>query len=239
MAERQKGTPEKSEERNYTRDGNATWKQLREVGRFGYSHSMVFTDFVDTALLALLSLTDNLRHPDIIERLRQNKFTGTYEEQYMRIVGKYRENKDRPRGQRPADYFAQAWAVLQQETGFVGQDVLGEIYMREITHGEHGQFFTPTPVSDFMAEITGGSEGETVCDPCCGSGRFFISIAKMNPNLRFVGVDISDVCAKMTVLNMWMFNLNADIYCGNSLSMEMFQVWNVRKGGFVYESKVE
>ena len=43
----------------------------------------------------------------------------------------------------------------------------------------------------------------------------------------------------MTVLNMWMFNLNADIYCGNSLSMEMYRLWRVRKGGFVYESEVD
>ncbi len=137
MAERQKGTPKQPKERTYTPDGSATWKQLTEIRKFGYGNSDIFRDFVDTALYALLSLTDNLRHPDIIERLKENKLTGTYEEQYMRLVGKYRENRGRPRGQRPADYFAQAWAVLQAETQHVGQDVLGEIYMREITHGEH------------------------------------------------------------------------------------------------------
>ena len=43
----------------------------------------------------------------------------------------------------------------------------------------------------------------------------------------------------MTALNMWLFDLDADIYHGNSLSMELFHVWKIRTGGFLYESVVE
>jgi len=43
----------------------------------------------------------------------------------------------------------------------------------------------------------------------------------------------------MTALNMWLFDLNADIYHGDSLAMKFFQVWKVRKGGFIYESEID
>jgi len=43
----------------------------------------------------------------------------------------------------------------------------------------------------------------------------------------------------MTVLNMWLFDLNADIYEGDSLSMKMSQMWRIRKGGFIYHELVK
>ena len=217
--------------------GQKTWEQLEEIHRFGYSNETIFNDFVDTILFALLSLTDNFRE-NIIEKLKQNKLTGKYEDQYLQLVGKYKENKNRESGKRPIDYFTKAWALLQLETKEFQQDLIGEIYMINISHGEHGQFFTPTQITDMMAQITGVS-GKTVCDPCVGSGRFFISMAKVNKDLYFTGVDISPICAKMTVLNMWLFDLNADIYEGDSLTMQMSQVWRIRKGGFIYHDLVK
>ena len=64
-------------------------------------------------------------------------------------------------------------------------------------------------------------------------------MAKLKKDLHFFGVDLSLICAKMTVLNMWLFDLNADIYHGNSLTMQMFYVWKIRKGGFLSEKKAE
>src|SRR5262245_1154342 len=129
MSERPTKQPK---EPHYTPEGDATWKQLMEIQRFGYGNSQIFRDFVDIALATLLSFTYNLQQPGYMERLRTNTLIGPYEEEYMRFVRKYRQNADRPRGERPADYFAQAWAVLQEETRRAGQDILGEVYMREI-----------------------------------------------------------------------------------------------------------
>jgi hypothetical protein len=42
----------------------------------------------------------------------------------------------------------------------------------------------------------------------------------------------------MTALNMWLFDLDADIYHGDSLALKMFHVWNIRRGGFLYESDI-
>ena len=223
--------------------GKKTWEQLEEIHRFGYDYSTIFSDFIDVCLSSLLSLTHNLQYGNIIERLQQNKLTGKYEEQYMQLVAKYPENKTKEKGKRPADYFGNAWGMLQKETRVAEADILGELFMTYISHGEHGQFFTPQHLSDMMAmmlDVERGEEGKgkTVCDPACGSGRFFISAGKLNKDLHFYGVDLSPICAKMTVLNMWLFDLNADIYHGDTLLMKMQHVWKIRKGGFVYEAEI-
>jgi type I restriction-modification system DNA methylase subunit len=221
--------------------GKQTWEQLENIHRFGYSYSTIFSDFLETCLSHLLSLTDNLSRKSF-EELKKCKFDGKYEDQYMQIVAKYRENKEREKGKRPADYFAHAWACLQKETHESGQDILGEIFTTQISFGEHGQFFTPSEIVELMTQITyspSGKAGETVSDPCCGSGRMFISVSKQNKNVHFYGVDLAIVCAKMTALNMWLFDLNADIFHGDSLAMKYFRVWKIRHGGFIYESEIK
>lgn len=49
-----------------------------------------------------------------------------------------------------------------------------ESFLGRTFRGELGQFFTPRPLVDFMVEILDPQEGETICDPCCGSGGFLI-----------------------------------------------------------------
>jgi len=133
--------------------GKEMWKQLENMHHFGYSNATIFTDFIDVCLFSLLSFTDNLTQPDIIERLKTNALTGNYEDEYMNIVEKYKENKTAEKGKRPADYFAQAWCSLLKETSESGQDVLGEIFMAKISFGEHGQFFTPSHIANMMTEL--------------------------------------------------------------------------------------
>lgn len=49
-----------------------------------------------------------------------------------------------------------------------------EQFLGRTFRGELGQFFTPRTVVDFMVDILDPEEGETICDPCCGSGGFLI-----------------------------------------------------------------
>ncbi len=49
-----------------------------------------------------------------------------------------------------------------------------EQFLGTTFRGELGQFFTPRTIVDFMVEILDPQEGETVCDPTCGSGGFLI-----------------------------------------------------------------
>ena len=49
-----------------------------------------------------------------------------------------------------------------------------EHFLGRTFRGELGQFFTPRTIVNFMVDILDPQEGETVCDPCCGSGGFLI-----------------------------------------------------------------
>ena len=138
--------------------GKETWQQLENIHRFGYSASTIFSDFLDICLFSLLSLTENMQHEDIIDRLKSNKLTGKYEAQYMKLVEKYPENKTTEKGQRPADYFSKAWGSLLKETWQSQEDILGEIFMAKISFGEHGQFFTPFNIADMMTKLLHSTE---------------------------------------------------------------------------------
>jgi type I restriction-modification system DNA methylase subunit len=186
-------------------------------------------------LSAYLSLTDNAVRGNVKEGA---KFDGPYEERYLKIMGRYASNQER--GNRPADYFGAAYHALSDEIQQSDGDPLGDLYMREITYGEHGQFFTPKPIADMMASIihapSKSEEGrEVVCDPCCGSGVMLMASAKQSPEARLVGIDLDIRCAKMCALNMCFRGLDADVYHGDTLSAEMYTVWTVRFGGFIQE----
>ena len=49
-----------------------------------------------------------------------------------------------------------------------------EQFLGTTFRGELGQFFTPRAIVDFMVEVLDPQEGETICDPTCGSGGFLI-----------------------------------------------------------------
>jgi type I restriction-modification system DNA methylase subunit len=222
------------------KSGTQTWQELAEIGRFGYAMSDVFRDFIDICLNTLLSYTDNLERSafeELTEKLQQNALDGEYVECYMQIVAKYPENQTRPYGKRPGDFFASAFDALQRETHASQQDVLGFLYERHLSLGEHGQFVTPPDVSKIVTMLPAQSEGDTVYESAVGSGRLLIAAAQHNPRRHFVGIDVSPICAHMAALNMWLFNLDADIYQGNILSKEMKYLWRIRRGGFIWESR--
>ena len=50
-----------------------------------------------------------------------------------------------------------------------------EQFLGKTFRGELGQFFTPRTIVDYMVDILDPKEGETICDPCCGSGGFLIT----------------------------------------------------------------
>ena len=53
--------------------------------------------------------------------------------------------------------------------GIAFEEFLGKTF-----RGDLGQFFTPRTIVDFMVSILDPQEGETICDPCCGTGGFLI-----------------------------------------------------------------
>lgn len=214
------------------------WTELEKICMAGDSPGNVFSDWLNLICFSLLSCTDNFSRPGFTEKLKTNTFDGQYSEEYMKIVKRY---TTKPEGKEHIQSFCHAWAIILKATQSLGKDILGEIYQQHITRGEHGQFFTPEHITEFMAEMIAGEEKkpETVSDPCCGSGRFLIGAGKKNPESMLYGTDIDYRCVRMTVLNMFAFDFNAVIYRGNSLLFEYSEIWTVRKGGFVSMSEVD
>jgi type I restriction-modification system DNA methylase subunit len=214
-----------------------SWKNLQKIIDLGYSRSNIFSDWLDLMLSALLSLSDNLKRGNIKDG---GKLDGEYEERYLKVIQRYKN--DGGQGTRPADYFAAAYHALLKEIEESNGDPLGEIYMQEISYGEHGQFFTPLHIAQMMAEIVSAPSksepgAQVICDPCCGSGVMLLAAAKEQPEARLVGIDLDERCAKMCALNMSFRGLSADVYHGDSLAGKMETVWMVRGGGLMQEQK--
>lgn len=218
--------------------GKEVWKELEKVGRDGYSN--YFEDWLDFILNSLLSLTDNIERMTsmaiLTKKFSDNKLDGIYNDRYLKGIEKYKS--ERPIGERPIDFFSKAWGNLAKETLDKKEDILGEIYQQRITFGEHGQFFTPPHITSLMAELVEVKKGEKVYDPCCGSGRFLIAVGKENEGTVLHGTDIDSRCAKMSVINMWLFDQNSLITWGDALTDEKpFKQWVTRQGGSVFEKE--
>lgn len=218
-----------------SKDGKEVWKELEKIIAFGYSAGDVFNDWLDIILYSLLSLTESGKK--IFEKKICGKAIDEYEKKYLEIVKKY--NNDAQKGERPIDYFSNAWVLLMKETEEKRKDIIGQIYQDRITYGEGGQFFTPEHIIEAMVAMVNPKKKEKVNDPCCGSGRMLISSFKKNKDVELFGTDLDKRCAKMAAINMWMFNCNALIKWGNSLSNETYQIWKILKGGFILTNQLK
>jgi len=112
-------------------------------------------------------------------------------------------------------------------------DAKGLAFQKFLSHKEKdgkGQFFTPEPVIDFCVEMIDPKLGESIIDPCCGSGGFIFSafrhILKNAPlakkedlisNLIF-GIDINKDITKIARMKLLLeANVKSNIVCHNSL----------------------
>lgn len=122
------------------------------------------------------------------------------------------------------------WADACDNGGEGFTDVLGDIFMEFVSHGRNGQFFTPQPICDMIAQMTFGEkqEGETVNDPACGSGRMLMAAAKINRRLKFYGADNDATCCKMAALNLIVNSMLGEIAYMNTLSLEYYYSFHIK-----------
>jgi hypothetical protein len=123
-------------------------------------------------------------------------------------------------------------------------DVFGQIFGElELQNSWRAQFFTPYHVSRMIARMTfdenfirGRIEDQgfiTACEPCCGAGGMVVAMAhaledisvNYQKHLHVSAVDIDPRCVHMTYVTAALFHIPALIYEGNSISMEMRNVW--------------
>jgi hypothetical protein len=141
--------------------------------RSGVSRAQAFEDFLHMSVCALSG--------------------GLMEEQYLATVKKHSDGK---KGKRGCDSIAHAFGRLVDAMEKTRLDILGDVFQGGITYGEAGQFMSPECICDMMARMTVDGadipveERKTVHDPCCGSGRMLLAVAKINPHWEFIGQDV-------------------------------------------------
>jgi type I restriction enzyme M protein len=119
-------------------------------------------------------------------------------------------------------------------------DVKGEIYEgllernAQDTKSGAGQYFTPRSLIRAMVEVMHPEPGQTVCDPACGTGGFFLATNEyLNEhhkldvdqqlflrNSTFKGWDIVDNTARLCAMNLFLHGIggeNSPVTVGDSL----------------------
>lgn len=111
------------------------------------------------------------------------------------------------------------------------QDFLGEVYSElNLTSSQHGQFFTPYPISRMMAEInlSNVQENQTspisIADPCCGTGGMLIATGNVLKSrgyklqdYMFYAQDIDWLVSMSAYVQMSLQGLQGMVVVGNSL----------------------
>jgi type I restriction enzyme M protein len=153
------------------------------------------------------------------------------------------------------DVLARLMEILnRQRLGLrdVDPDILGRAYeylLRKFAEGSGqsaGEFYTPMQVATLMAHILDPEEGETVYDPCCGSGGLLIKTQlrlrekmagrlgapphDLNPGdgsaesprsvqrpLQLFGQEINHVTYAMAKMNSFVHDMDAEIALGDTM----------------------
>ena len=181
------------------------------------SISTVFNDFLT---LSCCSLAQTVYQSDNLEQ------------RYLNIIKTYTKEQ--------AEEFSKLLAFLVLGLEQESQDFLGQVYMSlNLGSQANGQYFTPYSVCKFMAEINfaeiesfKSNQLITLSEPCCGSGALIIAFAQAlrehninyQQNLFVEAIDISEMCFKMTYIQLSLLGIPAKVVQGDSLSLKFQQV---------------
>ena len=128
----------------------------------------------------------------------------------------------------------------------VEPDILGRAYeylLRKFAEGQGqsaGEFYTPREVAIVMARFLEPKPGETVCDPCCGSGGLLIKChlelletkgkqkngrLKLPANVAPLGIfgqEINSSTFAMARMNAFIHDMEAEVALGDSMHRPAF-----------------
>lgn len=182
------------------------WGVFKEI-TYRWDYGEVFDDFLTLALCCFAHQTEEPLYFETIKKYDYKEL-----DLFPKLLGEWLMMHDRQ------------MRVLQWYDG------LGEFY--ELLTSRYksqrlGQFFTPQSVCDIMAQLNGdalANESEqTVNDPACGSGRFFLAMNAISksPHL-YIAQDIDFMCVKMTALNMMIHGLRGQVMHMDTIRMKYF-----------------
>jgi type I restriction-modification system DNA methylase subunit len=187
----------------------ADFKTLFERLSYSQDYSTTFSSFLDFALIQLAPhLTDAFKdEADRLERMYKVKDAETMAQLFMN------------------------WSIASDNDGDGFYDALGDLFMECVSFGRNGQFFTPQPICDMMAQLNYGEDlkpGQRVCDPACGSGRTLLSMGKLERRLKFYAADNDHTCVKMAVLNFLVNSMEGEVAWMNTLTMEHYKSYHIK-----------
>ena len=102
--------------------------------------------------------------------------------------------------------------ALDMSPSRVKEDIIGETYIYLISRfasdagKKAGEFYTPAAVSGLLAKLAAPQEGDTICDPACGSGSLLIKAAEAvgSDNFSLYGQEMNGATWALARMNMFM-----------------------------------
>ncbi len=199
---------------------------LKLFDAHGYRHDR-YSLFSDCMELCAISISNS-----VDSRSRTDR-----EARYLEIVGRY----DRPTIEMFPQILAEITLALEAAPG----DVLGSIFTAlEIHNKNRGQFFTPYPVCELMAQSAVGNAEDvrtliadkgfvSAMEPACGAGAMVIALAQAilaadinyQRHLHVTAVDIDQRAVHMAYIQFSLLHIPAHVMVGNSLSNEVREHW--------------
>jgi len=77
-----------------------------------------------------------------------------------------------------------------------------EFFIENVFKNNLGQFYTPLSLIKYMVEIIDPKDGETIYDPCCGTGGFLTYAKQLQAKANIYGNDVSNFMVRVTKLNL-------------------------------------
>ena len=148
-------------------------------------------------------------------------FCNNMNERQMELRKRVEENED----------FRKAYQEALEAYGDCAEDYkdpMGDMFMDKISHGQHGQFFTPEDLCELSANIVLGNDfydGMTINDPTSGSGRMLLKALQIAREVhgkepKLYANDLSMTCAKMCLLNFLVNSVDGEVTCGDALKLD-------------------
>lgn len=172
----------------------------------------------------------------LVEKIVKTAGTGMSDGQISAVIAFFAEQLLRKRGHKNkykcliedlAENIHIPDDITEYDLEFVpGEDTLGFLYisLRSIkSRKEKGVYFTPSGIAKTMSEEIG--EFESVLDPCCGTGNFYLNLDIKNPS-KIYGRDTDGISVKIARINlalnydMDINELYENIRCENTLTTE-------------------
>ena len=201
-------------------DSEREFKKVLESIDYSKNRYNVFCDWLLCTALAFAQISH---------------FDQDREKRYLDTIGKYKDEKDRQKFAELAAITANAFTL---GNGPDFKDFLGNIYMIcGFGSNAQGQFFTPYNVCQCMAGmlVQEPEEGKifTCSDPAVGGGALPIAYAEALYNKGvnyqqysyFECWDISQNSCCISMIQMSILGMPATIVRGNSLTLEVYEVW--------------